>query len=63
MVWVSFIITLSCFTQFSRENVFLKGQCHEMVVEFRPWITTVGGLEIETCITVSRPPSSEDTAL
>jgi hypothetical protein len=27
------------------------------------WYSTVGGLEIETCITVSGPPPHEDTAL
>jgi hypothetical protein len=26
----------------SRETIYLKGQCHKMVVEFRSWITSIG---------------------
>jgi hypothetical protein len=41
----------------------LKFTVPHFFVELEKLCYTVGGLEIETCITVSGPPPPEDTAL
>jgi hypothetical protein len=30
------------FTHFAGENISLKGQCHEMVIEMSPWSSILG---------------------